>query len=46
MSAPWPQTQGFTVKTLSNPYLRMMNTSGNNFRDHAGSMVSYTPNLR
>jgi 21S rRNA (uridine2791-2'-O)-methyltransferase len=39
MSAPWEQTTGFWKKTLSNPYIRMMNTSGINFRDHAGSMV-------
>jgi 21S rRNA (uridine2791-2'-O)-methyltransferase len=38
MSAPWPQTYGFMVKTLSNPYNRMMNTSGIFFKDHAGSM--------
>ncbi|OAA54086.1 cell division protein [Niveomyces insectorum RCEF 264] len=38
MSAPWPQTYGFWLNTLSNPYNRMMNTSGNTFRDHAGSM--------
>ncbi len=38
MSAPWPQTHGFWLNTLSNPYRRMMNTSGNAFRDHAGSM--------
>ncbi|KAM7221293.1 hypothetical protein V8F06_003261, partial [Rhypophila decipiens] len=38
MSAPWPQTSGFSVKSLSNPYNRMMNTSGNSFRDHVGSM--------
>ena len=38
MSAPWPQTYGFWLDTLSNPYHRMMNTSGNSFRDHAGSM--------
>ncbi|KAF4342715.1 ribosomal RNA large subunit methyltransferase J [Fusarium beomiforme] len=38
MSAPWEQTTGFNVKTLSNPYHRLMNTSGNAFRDHAGSM--------
>jgi len=42
MSAPWPQTAGFSVKTLSNPYIRMMNTSGMSFRDHAGSMVRPT----
>ncbi|KAM0497519.1 hypothetical protein ACHAP8_006683 [Fusarium lateritium] len=38
MSAPWDQTTGFNVNTLSNPYHRLMNTSGNAFRDHAGSM--------
>ncbi|KAK4099994.1 ribosomal RNA methyltransferase MRM2 [Parathielavia hyrcaniae] len=38
MSAPWPQTHGFSIKTLSNPYIRMMNTSGIAFKDHAGSM--------
>ncbi|CCF40157.1 ribosomal RNA methyltransferase MRM2 [Colletotrichum higginsianum] len=38
MSAPWDQTSGFGVNSLSNPYHRMMNTSGVAFRDHAGSM--------
>ncbi|KAK1580629.1 FtsJ-like methyltransferase [Colletotrichum navitas] len=38
MSAPWDQTSGFGVNSLSNPYSRMMNTSGMAFRDHAGSM--------
>ncbi|KAI0554413.1 23S ribosomal RNA methyltransferase [Xylaria curta] len=38
MSAPWLQTSGFSSNTLSNPYNRMMNTSGMPFRDHAGSM--------
>ncbi|PGG95686.1 21S rRNA (-2'-O)-methyltransferase [Blastomyces parvus] len=38
MSAPWDQTTGFWKKSLSDPYHRMMNTSGMNFRDHAGSM--------
>ncbi|KAI4172191.1 MAG: hypothetical protein LQ343_003751 [Gyalolechia ehrenbergii] len=38
MSAPWEQTDGFWKRSLSNPYYRMMNTSGINFRDHAGSM--------
>ncbi|RMJ16340.1 hypothetical protein CDV36_003988 [Fusarium kuroshium] len=38
MSAPWDQTSGFYVNSLSNPYHRLMNTSGNAFRDHAGSM--------
>ncbi|KAL9592436.1 MAG: hypothetical protein Q9179_006717 [Wetmoreana sp. 5 TL-2023] len=38
MSAPWEQTEGFWKRSLSDPYYRMMNTSGINFRDHAGSM--------
>jgi len=38
MCEPWEQTSGQWIKSLSMPYLRMMNTSGNNFRDHAGSM--------
>ncbi|VUC21779.1 unnamed protein product [Clonostachys rosea] len=38
MSAPWPQTSGYNVNTLSNPYHRLMNTSGVPFRDHARSM--------
>lgn len=41
MSAPWDQTAGFGANTLSNPYRRLMNTSGNAFRDHAGSMVGW-----
>ena len=43
MSAPWDQTAGFHKKSLSDPYVRMMNTSGNPFRDHTGSMVSSCP---
>ncbi|RMZ72016.1 hypothetical protein GMOD_00007004 [Pyrenophora seminiperda CCB06] len=38
MSEPWEQTEGLYKKSLSDPYFRMMNTSGNGFRDHAGSM--------
>ncbi|KAH9892243.1 FtsJ-like methyltransferase-domain-containing protein [Xylariomycetidae sp. FL2044] len=38
MSEPWMQTAGFSSNTLTNPYHRMMNTSGMGFRDHAGSM--------
>ena len=41
MSEPWEQTDGFWKRSLSDPYYRMMNTSGINTRDHAGSMVSY-----
>lgn len=43
MSAPWEQTDGFWKRSLSDPYYRMMNTSGINFRDHAGSMVRIHP---
>ncbi|KAL1632104.1 2' O-ribose methyltransferase [Neofusicoccum ribis] len=38
MSAPWDQTSGFHKRSITEPYLRMMNTSGMAFRDHAGSM--------
>lgn len=39
MCEPWPQIASTWVKSVSNPYRRMMNTSGMQFRDHAGSMV-------
>ena len=39
MWAPWEQTNGLHKRSLSNPYFRMMNTSGNTFRDHTGSIV-------
>lgn len=39
MSEPWDQTTGFYKKSLSDPYFRLMNTSGISFKDHAGSMV-------
>jgi 21S rRNA (uridine2791-2'-O)-methyltransferase len=39
MSAPWEQTTGFWKRSLSDPYIRMMNTSGITFKDHTGSMV-------
>ncbi len=45
MSAPWPQTHGFSINSISNPYRRMMNTSGISFKDHARSMVN-TPWMR
>lgn len=38
MSAPWDQTSGFWKRTLSDPYIRMQNTSGINLKDHTGSM--------
>lgn len=41
MSAPWEQVTGFWKRSLSLPYNRMMNTTGINFKDHAGSMVCY-----
>ena len=41
MSEPWAQTNGFWKRSLSDPYFRMMNASGNPFRDHAGSMVRW-----
>ena len=40
MSEPWEQASGPWKRSFSDPYLRMMNTSGMPFRDHAGSMVS------
>ena len=40
MCEPWEQTAGFYKRSISDPYRRLMNTSGNNFRDHVGSMVS------
>lgn len=42
MCEPWEQTTGFWKRSLSDPYIRMMNTSGINFKDHAGSMVCCT----
>lgn len=43
MSEPWEQTSGFGKKSISDPYHRMMSTSGIAFRDHAGSMVCRRP---
>ena len=40
MCEPWDQTTGFWHRSISDPYRRMMNTSGTTFRDHAGSMAS------
>ena len=39
MWEPWDPLDGLYKKSISNPYFRLMNTSGNAFRDHAGSMV-------
>jgi 23S rRNA U2552 (ribose-2'-O)-methylase RlmE/FtsJ len=41
MWEPWDPLDGLYKKSISNPYHRLMNTSGNAFRDHAGSMVRY-----
>ncbi|QSZ31687.1 hypothetical protein DSL72_001254 [Monilinia vaccinii-corymbosi] len=38
MCEPWEQTTGFWKRSLSDPYFRMMNTTGIKFSDHAGSM--------
>ncbi|KAL7788176.1 FtsJ-like methyltransferase domain-containing protein [Trichoderma ceciliae] len=38
MSAPWEPVSGFRANSISNPYDRLMNTSGIASRDHAGSM--------
>ncbi|KAK3616644.1 2' O-ribose methyltransferase [Elasticomyces elasticus] len=38
MCEPWPLVTSTWVKSVSNPWRRMMNTSGMPFRDHAGSM--------
>lgn len=43
MCEPWPQTTGTWIKSVSDPYRRMMNTSGIGFKDHAGSMVRFHP---
>ena len=45
MSEPFPQTEGFWKRSLSDPYCRMMNVSGMSFRDHAGSMVKGNSDL-
>ncbi|KAI9732851.1 MAG: 2' O-ribose methyltransferase [Cirrosporium novae-zelandiae] len=38
MSAPWEQPLALHKRSLSQPYNRMMNASGNGLRDHLGSM--------
>ncbi|KAF2640420.1 FtsJ-domain-containing protein [Massarina eburnea CBS 473.64] len=38
MSEPWDQVSGFHIRSLSDPYNRLMNTTGIPFKDHAGSM--------
>ena len=40
MSEPWDLLDGSRHRSLSNPYRRMINVSGNSSRDHMGSMVS------
>lgn len=39
MSEPWPLVTSTWVRSVSNPYNRLMNTSGIITRDHGGSMV-------
>ncbi|KAG6001136.1 hypothetical protein E4U21_004670 [Claviceps maximensis] len=46
MSEPWLLSSGYRSKTLTNPYRRLMNTSGMAFRDHAGSMDLCTAALQ
>ncbi|KAK9469377.1 FtsJ-domain-containing protein [Lipomyces arxii] len=38
MSEPWPHEFAFWSRTLSQPYIRLMNTSGVPIRDHGVSM--------
>lgn len=45
MCEPWDPLDGLYKRTISNPYYRLMNTSGNAFRDHAGSMVRFQHRL-
>lgn len=40
MWEPWPQKQTFWLRSINDPFIRMANTSGNPWRDHAMSMVS------
>lgn len=40
MCEPWPLVASTWVRSVSNPYRRLMNTSGIMARDHGGSMVS------
>ncbi|KAB8345999.1 hypothetical protein FH972_023050 [Carpinus fangiana] len=46
MSEPWDQTSGLWVRSVSNAYHRMMNTSGMAFRDHAGTLLFCFDTLR
>ena len=46
MCEPWDPLDGMSKRMISNPYRRLMNTSGNAFRDHAGSMVCIPHILR
>ena len=39
MSEPWDQVASLYKKSLSDPYFRLMNTSGIAFKYHAGSIV-------
>lgn len=46
MCEPWPLIDGRYKRSINNPYARLMNTSGNAFRDHVGSMVSCEYHVR
>ena len=39
MSEPWPQTEGFWKKHLTEAYFRMHNVTGIRVKDHGDSMV-------
>jgi 21S rRNA (uridine2791-2'-O)-methyltransferase len=46
MCAPFPGLElSSWVNSVNRPYRRMMNTSGNPFRDHAGSIVRFSRSL-
>jgi 21S rRNA (uridine2791-2'-O)-methyltransferase len=46
MSEPWDQTAGFYKKSLSDPYFRMMNTSGNAFRGRLDVLFRHAQDRR
>jgi hypothetical protein len=46
MCAPFPGLElSSWVNSVNRPYRRMMNTSGNPFRDHAGSIVRFAHSI-
>jgi len=42
MYMPFPQTSGHSKNSINDVYRRLMNVSGNEFRDHVKSMVCLT----